>query len=1175
MKTTFKYLFFFIFLVFFSGCFSSSDNTTETFDEEKFEIVDDKNSTNTTQVSEINGKAVLGNLAEAEVEIYEIGENGSIVLKWTDITSSGETLDEIGKFDLHVNDLNEDRYYIFKVKGGKDWDSDDNGIKDPYYFPNYGVIRAIVKGSDVKTAGENLKVTAISELVYEKVEDQLMNNFDSDTFESVLNDRTKEIIKDIDGNGETDMIDTVTFSPVEHKDMLQDLYKVKFDEIIMNIHDGTLPLYNIDNILSNYDTSGIVTNVKLNSEGTLAYVLDGGEGLKIFNISDSLSPTFLGSVNPGGYAYDLILGSDGSYAYGAFGSEGFVILDVMHSSNPLKMSSYKLTSDALDVKVSEDEKKAFVAFGRKGLVILDITDKYNPVEISSYDTDGYARGVALSADETRVYVADDTNGLVIIDVTDISNPVKVASLSVNGNSEDVEISKDGNYLYLANGSGGVDIVDISDVSNPVKTSHFHTGDYIYQLNVLDDASVCISNSVNGFVLADFKEPLNPSLIKAYNLSGNVMSCVVYDKFTKALVAQGENGFSIVDITDKNLSDIIASYQNLEDGVNDMVFTDKESYLYAAAGNAGFVVLDVRDPKNIQEVSSVNTGGNAQGIALSYDGKYAFIADGENGVVVVKILNPDDIRVYSSYDTEGYARDIVLSKDSTVAYVADDDKGLWILNVEDPSNIMLIATLDTDGNSYSLALSSDEKTIFLADDTKGVKVIDVSSLASPKVISSFDTDFSAVGITLSYDGNKTFVSDDTGGVVILDVSDHADPKYVGSYETQGYAKNVTLFGKNAYIAEGNNGVVVVDVSDPVEPVKKGKYATVGSVNKVLLSSSGKTAYIADQSGLNVANLSVFTEIEIHDLGDISSYDFDEVIDFVITEDKKTAVIISYWGDVFIIDISDPGHMSIVNNYNDDIWKTSIKLIDDETFIISAYRRIRIYDMSNVDNIVNISEYNITEDIYFSSLKISKNKNVVYAGAEEGKLYLFGISDPTDIVKISSVDFKEKYSIDDSVNQLELSDDGNYLFASIGKVFAVIDVSVPDYPKVLTTYPFENEIGNFLISADEKKAYVSIYEKGLKVLNIENLSQIESVKTIYETLSNQTMFIMYVSPDGEFMLISDFLQIDSELCIYDIGSDNNFIKKVCNSKHEVKKVIKIPNTNIYLYLAKYMFGAFSLE
>jgi len=102
------------------------------------------------------GTAQLGNLANANVKIYKIEDNGTKSLLWTETTSTGDSLESIGKFNIHDAEIDDNSFYLYEVTGGEDWDADDDGVKDENATLNRGKVRAIAKGSDIKAvAGEN------------------------------------------------------------------------------------------------------------------------------------------------------------------------------------------------------------------------------------------------------------------------------------------------------------------------------------------------------------------------------------------------------------------------------------------------------------------------------------------------------------------------------------------------------------------------------------------------------------------------------------------------------------------------------------------------------------------------------------------------------------------------------------------------------------------------------------------------------------------------------------------------------------------------------------------------------------------------------------------------------------------------------------------------------------
>jgi len=49
------------------------------------------------------------------VEIYEIANDSSLILKWMETTSSGDELDQTGRFSSHYEELNDSSFIFIKL----------------------------------------------------------------------------------------------------------------------------------------------------------------------------------------------------------------------------------------------------------------------------------------------------------------------------------------------------------------------------------------------------------------------------------------------------------------------------------------------------------------------------------------------------------------------------------------------------------------------------------------------------------------------------------------------------------------------------------------------------------------------------------------------------------------------------------------------------------------------------------------------------------------------------------------------------------------------------------------------------------------------------------------------------------------------------------------------------
>jgi len=206
--------------------------------------------------------AQLGNLAEADVEIFQVQDDGELKLMFHEKTSNGDLLEEIGKFDLHLNRLEDERFYVYKVRGGYDWDIEDDGLKDENGTLNKGFIRAIAKGKDIIALGDAFRVTVASEIIFLKCEQQLKHQFDPSSFEALLDAEATLLMSDVlsdadlNADGVVTYMDTLIYDPVYAKESLTKFYKLNMSHSVRGIHRGRTAISMLDSGYPNISLNG-------------------------------------------------------------------------------------------------------------------------------------------------------------------------------------------------------------------------------------------------------------------------------------------------------------------------------------------------------------------------------------------------------------------------------------------------------------------------------------------------------------------------------------------------------------------------------------------------------------------------------------------------------------------------------------------------------------------------------------------------------------------------------------------------------------------------------------------------------------------------------------------------------------------------------------------------------
>lgn len=241
-----KKVYFLVILLFLIACGGGSSN------EESSSLQSDESELTVA----LEGKAQLGVLSEATVKIYELdGLNQKLIA--TELTSSGDTVESIGNFDVHTEKLNDNMFYLYQVSGGYDYDVDDDGVIDKVPTKNLGVFHLLAKGSSIK-AIQAIRATIVSEIAYQKAIPFLEKSMTE--IDEALKTIAKEIIEeDINGDGFIGREDVLRFNPIYHKGKLNALYQESLEDMTNNILNGRDYDFEYDQESSVYPTVNDVT----------------------------------------------------------------------------------------------------------------------------------------------------------------------------------------------------------------------------------------------------------------------------------------------------------------------------------------------------------------------------------------------------------------------------------------------------------------------------------------------------------------------------------------------------------------------------------------------------------------------------------------------------------------------------------------------------------------------------------------------------------------------------------------------------------------------------------------------------------------------------------------------------------------------------------------------------
>ncbi len=615
------------------------------------------------------------------------------------------------------------------------------------------------------------------------------------------------------------------------------------------------------------DTLGQAEGIEV--VGDIAYVADGSEGLKIFDVSDPSAMVLLGSLDTG-LAHDVLYKNDlfaGKIAYIADGFSGLVVIDVNDPSAPTQIGSYATLGQAMGLSYHGgfgDGPYLTIAAGGEGVIVLDVSVPSSPVFKDSHTTAGFANDVTTDvvdgmdylyvaaagagvemyrllfgfaitprmptdtpsfAQSIEVvgdiaYVADWSSGLQIINLNaDRNDPVIVGSFNTSGLAVDVQVS--GGTAYVADEEGGVQVIDVRVPASPVGLGVIGVPDLALGLDIVGQ-DLFVAASTFGVLAMDMGELdglVSSSLLDLYAWGDGNIYFPEHTVVVGDIAYVSRSGLHLFDVSSG--SPVLVSSFGLGTDTGGVYVNGGAAYL---ADGAGFQIIDVRNPMNLVLLGSHGTPGTAHDIWVDGnfgDGIFAYVANGETGLHIFDVSDSSSPQFVGQTaiapGTNVKRVEIADTGFGKVAYIIDGNDFV-IVSVADQTQPLPFGAYSTGRGTQNVLVDGDIAYIASSSsfDTGRLDIVDISQPLNPSLISSFDTNglhqFSNAYYELNKTGSMLFITDPVSGITMYDVADPTAPKFTGMYNKESGMMSLTIENNTGYLRTGDGLFQLLDMSE---------------------------------------------------------------------------------------------------------------------------------------------------------------------------------------------------------------------------------------------------------------------------------------------------------------------------------------------------------------------------
>jgi len=267
---------------------------------------------------------------------------------------------------------------------------------------------------------------------------------------------------------------------------------------------------------------------------------------------------------------------------------------------------------------------------------------------------------SATADSTRNTTVDGDylyfllrggGALLVYDIKNITSPVLVGSVATKGYCLD----KRGNYLITSSETGLV-IIDVSDPTNPFIATTLAL-DLIHGHRVYGNYYFAANHLAGKISIVDISDLLRPTLIA--EMSGTTYFDSPHDIWvdgkyayvTNYATGAGENGLTVVDITNPSKPSVVSGY-----------YENRQFSYVAKRGNklligthspdSGVIVADVSNPHAITTIHEFSSSVFLNGYWVDFWGDYAVIMDTNGKIHLLNLETLDVETLYHQTATTG-------------------------------------------------------------------------------------------------------------------------------------------------------------------------------------------------------------------------------------------------------------------------------------------------------------------------------------------------------------------------------------------------------------------------------------------------------------------------------------------------------------------------------------------
>jgi hypothetical protein len=536
------------------------------------------------------------------------------------------------------------------------------------------------------------------------------------------------------------------------------------------------------------------------------------------------------------------------------------------------------------------------------------------------------------------------------------------------------VAVQGELAYVALGEDGLAIVDMADPHMMRQINQIDVPGAAMDL-LIEDNIIYVASADEGLILYDISNPASPQFITQHAVLETSTTLTKHEDhvFVGYAVEQTHGGVQAINVAD---IDHIQTVGIIGFNGPTRELTIRYPTLYIAGGSSGLHLVNISVPSEMTLTSSLSVFLDAGSVALHQN--YAYVGDRMGWVGIVNISNPQNMIQENSLTSFTGVGSIVKWHEGGDDYLCIADQLSYsVFQLIDPAHPTSIRSfmIEPDVNNFT-HLTMFEDTIYLTDGSFGFSRF----LMNDPAIPVYDGGYCGMSeiVDVATENGFIFAADQRDGLRIISLENPDSPEEIGG-DTRPLNRFLLYEGMGYSVSQ--NRFWITDYSDPYLPSPRGSVPLLGAGNDIALA--GSIACIANnRHGLSVLDISGSAIIQVGSfvLPDSSSANAVEVFD-------DFALVVCYSGPLYLLDISDPAQISLVDQ-NESLTSPRDLIRGEDGRAYVAYGGfdadhpeggLAVFDLSRELGLWRISMLDVER---FSVNLVQKNDYIVLANDVDG-------------------------------------------------------------------------------------------------------------------------------------------------------------------------------------------------